>query len=80
MTRKRKAKKQSDSRVSSKAGMMKTLWDISQSLYQYLNIDDLILHIIKRMKEVMEAEGVSVILHDGKKNLFFVGLRVIPMA
>ena len=72
MTRKRKAKKQSDSPVSSKAGVMKTLWDISQSLYQYLNIDDLILHIIKRMKEVMEAEGVSVILHDGKKRICFL--------
>jgi transcriptional regulator with GAF, ATPase, and Fis domain len=78
MTRKRKAKKQSDSRVSSKAGVMKTLWDISQSLYQYLNIDDLILHIIKRMKEVMEAEGVSVILHDGKKEFVFCWAKSYP--
>jgi len=70
MTRKRKVTKQSDSPVSSKAGVMKTLWDISQSLYQYLNIDDLILHIIKQMKEVMEAEGVSVILHDAPRNQF----------
>ena len=50
--------------------MIKTLWDISQSLYQHLNIDDLILHIIKRMKEVMSAEGVSVILHDDSKDEF----------
>jgi transcriptional regulator with GAF, ATPase, and Fis domain len=78
MTRKRKAKKQSDSPVSSKAGVMKTLWDISQSLYQYLNIDDLILHIIKRMKEVMEAEGVSVILHDGKKEFVFCWAKSYP--
>ena len=70
MIRKRKAKKANHSPVSSKAGVMKTLWDISQSLYQYLNIDDLILHIIKQMKEVMDAEGVSVILHDGPKNEF----------
>jgi hypothetical protein len=49
---------------------MKTLWDISQSLYRYLDIDDLIFHIIKQMKEVMEAEGVSVILHDGPRNEF----------
>ena len=70
MTIKRKAKKQSKTPVGFKAGVMKTLWDISQSLYQYLNIDDLILHIIKQMKEVMDAEGVSVILHDGPKNEF----------
>ena len=50
--------------------MIKTLWDISQSLYQHLNIDDLILHIIKKMKEVMSAEGVSVILHDDSKDEF----------
>jgi nitrate/nitrite-specific signal transduction histidine kinase len=49
---------------------MKTLWHISQSLYQYIEIDDLILHIIKQMKEVMEAEGVSVILHDEEKDEF----------
>jgi Nif-specific regulatory protein len=70
MTRKRKAKKNSHGPVSSEAGVIKTLWDISQSLYQYISIDDLILHIIKQMKEVMEAEGVSVILHDGPKNEF----------
>jgi len=70
MTRKKKAKKESHSPVNSKAGVMKTLWDISQSLYQYISIDDLILHIIKQMKEVMEAEGVSVILHDDPKNEF----------
>jgi hypothetical protein len=40
-----------------------TLWDISQSLHQYLNIDDLILHIMKRIREVMPVEAVSVILH-----------------
>jgi transcriptional regulator with GAF, ATPase, and Fis domain len=70
MTRKKKAKRESASPVRSKAGVMKTLWDISQSLYQYLNIDDLILDIIRQIKEVMEAEGVSVILHDNKRNEF----------
>ena len=47
-----------------------TLLDISQSLYQYLNIDDLILHIIRRTKEVLNAEGVSVILYDEDTNEF----------
>ena len=56
--------------MGSKPVVMRTLWDISQSLYQYLHIDDLILHIIKQMKEVMGAEGVSVILHDGPRNDF----------
>jgi len=55
MTRKRKGEKESHSPVSSKTGVVKTLWDISQSLYRYLDIDYLILHIIKQMKEVMEA-------------------------
>ena len=49
---------------------MSTLWYISQSLYQYINIEDLILHISKQMKEVMKAEGVSVILHDETRNEF----------
>ena len=47
-----------------------SLWDISQSLHQYLNIDDLILHIMKRIREVMPVEAVSVILHDEGTNEF----------
>jgi Nif-specific regulatory protein len=70
MTRKKKTKKEGDMVMGSQAGAMKTLWDISQSLYQYITIDDLILHIIKQMKAVMEAEGVSIILHDAPKDEF----------
>ena len=70
MTRKKKTKKKSNNSLSYNTSVMKTLWDISQSLYQYLNIDDLILHIIKKTKDVMKAEGVSVILHDDRKNEF----------
>ena len=47
-----------------------SLWDITQSLYQHLNIDDLILHVIKKIKEVMQVEAVSVLLHDEEKNEF----------
>lgn len=47
---------------------LKTLLDISHSLRQHLNVDDLILHIIKRITEVMEAETASVILHDERRN------------
>ena len=43
---------------------LKYLFDISQSLHHYLNIEDLILHIIGRVTEVMSVAAVSVILHD----------------
>ncbi|MHC4457545.1 MAG: sigma-54-dependent Fis family transcriptional regulator [Planctomycetota bacterium] len=43
---------------------LRTLCAISQSLYQYINIDDLILYIIHQIKGLMNVEGVSVILHD----------------
>jgi transcriptional regulator with GAF, ATPase, and Fis domain len=51
---------------------LRFLWDISQSLYQYLNVDDLILHIIRQITEVMHAEAASVILYDeGNNELVF---------
>ena len=50
--------------------MLRILLDISQSLYQYLNIDDVILHIIRMIKDLMKAEAVSVILHDEKEDEF----------
>ena len=51
---------------------LKSLWDITQSLYQYLNVDDLIRHIVRQITEVMGAEAVSVILYDqGKDELVF---------
>ena len=49
---------------------LKTLWDISQSLYQYLNINDLIQYILKQVTEVMDVKAVSVILHDEVTNEF----------
>lgn len=56
--------------ISAQSNFMRTLWNVSQSLYQFLNIDELILHIIKRIREVMAVEGVSVILHDEPKDEF----------
>ena len=38
--------------------MLNLLLEVSQSLYQYLNIDDLILHIIRLIRELMDAEAV----------------------
>jgi Nif-specific regulatory protein len=43
---------------------------VSASLYQYLDIDELILHIIGLIKEMMDIEAVSVILHDEKSDEF----------
>ena len=49
---------------------LKSLWDLSQSLYRHLHVDDLIMQIINRIKEVMDVEAVTVILHDEAKNEF----------
>ena len=49
---------------------LKVLLEVSQSLYQYLNIDDLILHIIRLIRNLLKVEAASVILHDEKKNEF----------
>ena len=46
------------------------LLNVAQSLYQFINIDDLIPHIIGLIRELMDAEAVSVILHDEKKDEF----------
>jgi transcriptional regulator with GAF, ATPase, and Fis domain len=47
-----------------------TLLEISQSLHQYLNIDDLISHISERISDLMPVAAISVILHDEAKNEF----------
>ena len=47
---------------------LKLLSNISQSLYQYMDIDGLILHIIHLIRELFDVEGVSVILHDPSRN------------
>ncbi len=43
---------------------LRVLWDISRSLHQYINIDGLILHIIKLTRELIDVEGVAVMVHD----------------
>ena len=64
MTKKGKGRVRNDSWHSRAQRELKYLFDISQSLHHYLNVEDLILHIIGRVTEVMSAEAVSVILHD----------------
>ena len=70
MGEKGRRKSQKEDSFDQGTDMILTLWEISQSLYQHLSIDDLILHIIRQMKEVMDAEGVSVILHDEIRDEF----------
>jgi Nif-specific regulatory protein len=79
MSKKGKKQRGDDLEFSREHQELKYLWDISQSLYQYLNVDDLILHIIKQITNVMYAEAASVILHDeGKDELVFCWSSDIP--
>ena len=79
MSKKGKKQRGDDLGFSREHQELKYLWDISQSLYQYLNVDDLILHIIKQITNVMYAEATSVILHDaGKDELVFCWSSDIP--
>ena len=79
MSKKGKKQRGDDLEFSREHQELKYLWDISQSLYQYLNVDDLILHIIKQITNVMYAEATSVILHDeGKDELVFCWSSDIP--
>lgn len=68
MTKKRINKDTAPLRLSRETQVLRSLWEISQSLYQYLNIDDLISHIMMRIKEMMDVETMSVALHDEKKD------------
>ena len=50
--------------------MLNVLLRVCASLYQHLNIDELILHIIGLIKEMMNIEAVSVLLHDEETDEF----------
>jgi transcriptional regulator with GAF, ATPase, and Fis domain len=79
MSKKGKKQRGDDLEFSREHQELKYLWDISQSLYQYLNVDDLILHIIRQITKVMYAEAASVILYDEEKNeLVFCWSSDIP--
>jgi Nif-specific regulatory protein len=45
-----------------------TLLDISQSLHKSINLDDLLVYIVAKAKELMSSETVAVILHDAVKD------------
>jgi len=79
MSKKGNMQRTDDLEFSREHQELKYLWDISQSLYQYLNVDDLILHIIRQITNVMHAEAASVILHDEEKDeLVFCWSSDIP--
>ena len=42
----------------------RALWHIGKSLHQYVNMDDLISHVIQETREAMNAVSVSVLMHD----------------
>jgi len=50
--------------------MLQILLDVSQSLYQFMDVDELILHIIHLIKNLINVEAVSVILHDERNQEF----------
>jgi len=60
----------SDQPTNYEKDLLRVLLEVSQSLYQYLNIDDLILYIIRLVKRIMAVEAVSIILHDEKTDEF----------
>ena len=65
-----KQKNQDSPIFSRESDELKTLLEISHSLHEYRQLDDLITYIISRVMEVMLVEAVSVILHDEEKNEF----------
>jgi len=79
MSKKIRKKGGDDLPLSREHQELKSLWEITQSLYQYLNVDDLIRHIVRQITDVMRAEAVSVILYDeGKDELVFCWSSDIP--
>lgn len=51
---------------------LKTFLEISQSLHQFFNLEELLTYIIFRAKEIMDAETAAVLLHDPSRDeLFF---------
>jgi transcriptional regulator with GAF, ATPase, and Fis domain len=51
-------------KLNREAEELKVLLDLSQSLLQHLSLDDLVYYCIKRVQELINAEGVSIILPD----------------
>jgi len=50
----------------------RALWHIGKSLHQYVNMDDLISHIIQETREAMNALSVSVSMHDNETDEWII--------
>ena len=50
--------------------MLDVLLNVSQSLYQHMDIENVIVHIVGLIKRLLNAEAVSVILHDDTEDEF----------
>jgi Nif-specific regulatory protein len=70
MAERRKRKRQDPTVPELDAERLTTLFDISQTLHHYRDLDGLITQIIARVSEVMRAETTSVILYDQAKDEF----------
>ncbi len=70
MVKRRKRKQQDLAMADLDSERLTTLFDISQSLHNYRDLDGLIMQTIDRVIEVMRAEIVSVILYDQAKDEF----------
>ena len=58
------------STIIDESEMLDVLLNVSQSLYQHMDIDNLIVHIVGLIKRLLNAEAVSVILHDAYEDEF----------
>ena len=53
--------------------------DISTSVHDILELEDMLNHILEKVKEALNIEGASVALHDPNQNQFYF-IRTIEAA
>lgn len=58
--------------LNREAEELRVLLEISQTVQAYLSLNDLIYYIIKKVQEVLNAEGVSIILSDESSEEFLI--------
>ena len=47
------------------------LYEVANSIHEISNLDDMLNHIFREIRNVLDIEGVSIALHDEKKREFF---------
>ena len=79
MVKEKREKNQDITRVGLESEGLKTLLDISQSLHQYRDLNDLIMFILHSVTKSILAEMSSVLLYDESKNeIVFYSSTDIP--